>query len=193
MTLLAASIVDMSQQRAPGHRSQALAEDKQQAALLGYGLVDHGARSDTGVETWGRCGLASTLERSEQDGWVLIARDERGRTSDQPLVIGVAQECMDNVVWALVEVDRPRYYRWSAWDGDDQCFTVVHSQMRSVLVHSDEAWHLRTWWPDGTMDDTPLHQAWSAREAQVLADLTLRRQQKARSEVDAAERIVLTF
>ncbi len=170
-------------------RTQCLAHDKREAAELGYGLVQVLVRDGVVVERWGRSGLASTLERSETDGWVLVARDDTLRPCADPLPVGVAADPLDDVVWALVEQDRPQHFTWTAEttagtsaDG----FVATTSCSRSRLFQVGERWTLRTRWHDGTVDEDGLRDAWSAGEAQVLADRALHRRHERRTEHHSA-------
>lgn len=169
--------------RPPTSRRRTLAQDKQQAARLGYGIVGHEVRDGEDVESWGRVGLGSTLERSERDGWVLVARDGSGRRTAAPLEVGVLQDPIDDVLWALVEQDRPRHHRWQPGRDDDARFTAVCAEATATLHRVDDDWCLCIAWPDGGADVASLTDVWSAREALVLADLALHERREARAEL----------
>ena len=175
----------MEHRRATSRR-RTLARDKQQAARLGYGIVGHQVRDGQDVESWGRVGLGSTLERSENAGWVLVSRDGSGRRTAGPLEIGVPADAIDNVVWALVGQDRPRHHRWQPGRDESARFTAVCAEATATLHRIDDDWCLCIAWSDATADVAALTDAWSAREALVLADLALHERREARAELTGA-------
>ncbi len=162
-------------------RRRTLAQDKQQAARLGYGIVGHEVRDGQDVESWGRVGLGSTLERSEGAGWVLVARDGNGRRTAGPLEVGVPQDPIDDVVWALIEQDRPRHHRWAPGRDEAACFIAVCAEATATLHRVDDDWCLCIAWTDATADVAALTDVWSAREALVIADLALHERREARA------------
>lgn len=171
---------------APASGRRTLAQDKQQAARLGYGIVGHDVRDGQDVESWGRIGLGSTLERSERAGWVLVTRDSSGRRTAASLEVGVPQDTVDDVVWALLEQDRPRHHRWQPGRDDDARFTAVCADGTATLQRVDDDWCLCIAWSDGTADVAALTDVWSTREALVLADLALHERREARSALTPA-------
>ena len=175
----------MEHRRATSRR-RTLARDKQQAARLGYGIVGHQVRDGQDVESLGRVGLGSTLHRSENAGWVLVSRDGSGRRTAGPLEIGVPADAIDNVVWALVGQDRPRHHRWQPGRDESARFTAVCAEATATLHRIDDDWCLCIAWSDATADVAALTDAWSAREALVLADLALHERREARAELTGA-------
>ncbi|MBC7639620.1 MAG: hypothetical protein H7231_07560, partial [Rhodoferax sp.] len=141
------------------------AQDKQQAARLGYGIVGHEVRDGEDIESWGRVGLGSTLERSERAGWVLVSRDGSGRRTAGPLEVGVPQDAIDDVVWALIEQDRARHHRWAPGRDEDARFTAVCAEATATLHPIDDDWCLCTAWSDDSADVAALTDAWSAPSA----------------------------
>ena len=173
-------------------RADRLARDTAQAVSLGYVLVREVVDpSGQTTESWGRQGLTSTMERSEQDGWLLLRRDEDGNALGSPTPIGVCADEGDDVFWALVEQDKPRFYRWRPLTdaGSPQAFvtTVADAGTTATIYRIDEYWFLTVSWYDGVSEDVALPESWTACEALVHGDLAMGRSQARRARPALAE------
>lgn len=161
-------------------RTESFARDSDQAAALGYVLVQEGV-DDSGqsVQSWGRDGLTSTLERSDRDGWVLYTRDERGWPMGSPTPVGVAADHAADVLWALIEQDKPRFYRWRPATESGHLTGVVatlaDSRNSATIYRIDERWFLSVTWCRGVTEYVALPDSWSAGEALVHGDLAMYR------------------
>ena len=167
-------------------RAWCRARDRAQAGELGYELL--GVAEDAAgqlFESFGRDGLTSTMEHSDRDGWVLCTRDERGKTIGAPMPVGVPADEAADVLWALVEQDKPRYYRWSPVpdesDPSEFVATGHGTRTEATLCRVDEYWFLTVSWFDGATECIALADSWTAAEALVRADLAMHRSQEVRA------------
>lgn len=171
-------------------RKARLARDTAQAASCGYVLLRMGVdRLGQRVESWGRDGLTSTMERSEQDGWLLCLRDEHGDSLGAPVPIGVSADQGADVLWALVEQDKPRFYTWRAVPMTPSEFaaTCTSTRTEARTYRVEEYWFMTVSSFDGSTERVALPDSWTAAEALVHADLALYRRRSGRAHSEVAE------